>query len=311
MALPAPQNLLATPGQNSVGLSWDAVAGSTGYDIYRSTVPGQLGTLISGPGAAGVPTSFGPWTLRLYDPFATPAAEGAMINAAGNGLGAYANTWGAYSTGTNDTQGNSGTNSGYDNSILSVGPSSDPTKGNVMKFRCHVSPAGRDIGAAPYPKLPGKTNCRQTYGRIQTVLRCPNPVQGWKTAWLRWATAYDARTASWPRDGETDFPEGNLNGTMSVNMHWMGATAGNQQDHYGTSTTYTQWHTLVDEWTPGDWKFYIDGILIGHSTGAHVPNVEMRWLMQTETVLSNSGRPIAGQECTVEVDSVACWDYTP
>ena len=54
---------------------------------------------------------------------------------------------GAYRTGTNDTQANNGgTNSGYDNSILSV-------QDSLLRFRLHVGSSGRALGAAPYPRL--------------------------------------------------------------------------------------------------------------------------------------------------------------
>jgi len=48
--LPAPQNVGATPGNQQIGLSWDAVSGATGYTIQRASSSGGPYTLI----AAGV-----------------------------------------------------------------------------------------------------------------------------------------------------------------------------------------------------------------------------------------------------------------
>src|SRR6185436_4627350 len=38
--LAAPTSVMATPGDNQIDLSWNAVAGATSYRIYRSTTPG-------------------------------------------------------------------------------------------------------------------------------------------------------------------------------------------------------------------------------------------------------------------------------
>jgi fibronectin type 3 domain-containing protein len=40
----APTGLAATAGNAQVGLSWNAVAGATGYNVYRSTTSGSFGT---------------------------------------------------------------------------------------------------------------------------------------------------------------------------------------------------------------------------------------------------------------------------
>ena len=47
----APTGLLATPGNNQVGLSWTAAAGATSYNVKRGTVSGGPYTTISSPGA--------------------------------------------------------------------------------------------------------------------------------------------------------------------------------------------------------------------------------------------------------------------
>jgi hypothetical protein len=60
---------------------------------------------------------------------------------------------------------------------------------------------------------------------------------------------------------------------------------------------------------PNFCQFSIDGNVIGTSTN-RVPNTRMHWLMQTETNLGNP-RPVAGQECVLEVDYVALWRYAP
>ena len=63
---------------------------------------------------------------------------------------------------------------------------------------------------------------------------------GYKTAWLLWP-----RSEVWPRDGEIDFPEGDLDSTIHGFVHRQGATSGSDQYAVSTSATYTSWHTAV------------------------------------------------------------------
>jgi hypothetical protein len=89
---------------------------------------------------------------------------------------------------------------------------------NTMYLRLFVDSSGRATGAAPIPKLPGKDGYHgNTYMRYQFTMRCLNPVQGWKVAYLRWPD-----TNAWT--AETDFPEGNLNGSVGGFNH-LGTTS--------------------------------------------------------------------------------------
>ena len=175
-------------------------------------------------------------------------------------------------------------------------------------------------------EIGAKNNCRMTYGRIEAKVRILDaPVQGWKPTWLWWNTRYDlprtdSRRLAWPAGGETDYMEGPTTSTMDVFMHWYGAPTVppyNKQDNFHSGTTYTASHTIAQEWTPNTWKFFMDGRLFGTSQGngmpgiPKVPNEEMRFLLQTETVLSNNVRPIAGQQQTLGVDYIKVWKYTP
>ena len=49
---PAPTNLASTPGSNSVGLTWTASTGATGYNVKRATVSGGPYATVGSPGAA-------------------------------------------------------------------------------------------------------------------------------------------------------------------------------------------------------------------------------------------------------------------
>lgn len=242
------------------------------------------------PDTGGGSTSLPGWNLDVYEPFAKDCAEGAFLST-------YTN-FGAYASGSRDTYSKNINTSGtsrYNNSILSV-------VNGILRFRLHVDSAtGQPWGAAPWPNFNG-TGCPRTSGRYETRIRVLTPVQGWKTAWLLWPTS-----ETWPRDGEIDWLEGNLDSTIGFFMHRQNGANGGDQDSYHTTAAYTSWHTIALEWTQGSsCKFFLDGVLIGNST-SRVPNTTMRLVMQTETVLSSTGRPIAGQECVLECDYISVW----
>ena len=203
---------------------------------------------------------------------------------------AVSTQWGAYPDGWHDTTGN-GT---YDAShVISV-------SGGLMNMYLHTE-GGVHMVAAPMPRLPGATGSGGglLYGRYTVRFRS-DPVPGYKTAWLLWP---DSET--WPRDGEIDFPEGNLNSTISGFMHRQNGTSGSDQDAYTTSQTYTTWHTSVLEWTATECRFILDGVTLGTST-SRIPDTAMHWVLQTETQLSG-GAPSDSAAGNVQIDWVAAY----
>jgi hypothetical protein len=214
------------------------------------------------------------------DDFNTNASEGGF-------LGAYPQ-WAAYPLGWKDTS-KAGS---YDPNIISV-------NNGTMNMHLYTSSDGKHHVAAPYPKLPGGNN--QLYGRYEVRFRA-DAVAGYKTAWLLWP-----QSETWPRDGEIDFPEGNLSSTIGAFMHRQGGTSGSDQDAFKTSASYGGWHTATLEWMPGRINFILDGNTIGSST-SRVPNTTMHWILQTETVLS--GVVPSTTSGNVQIDRVSVWKYT-
>jgi beta-glucanase (GH16 family) len=165
---------------------------------------------------------------------------------------------------------------------------------------------GVPLVAAPVPRFPGPDGgltSDQLYGRYAVRFRA-DPVDGYKAAWLLWP-----KSEVWPRDGEIDFPEGELDGTISAFMHRMNGTSGGDQDAYPTGATFGSWHTAVIEWTPASVVFLLDGAVIGVST-SRIPSTPMHWVLQTETSL-NSIMPSPTAQGHVQIDWVAIWSYTP
>ena len=237
---------------------------------------------------APTPTATGPggrtdlpgWKLIFNEDFTSSAASGSFLST-------YTN-FGAYPWGWADTS----KRGHYDPNILSV-------SGGMLTMHLYTSSDGTHHVAAPYPKLPGGGS-DQLYGRYSVRFRA-DPVDGYKAAWLLWP-----QSDLW-NDGEIDFPEGDLTGTISAFLHYVGAPT--QQDYFGTGAGYADWHTATTEWSPNKVAFYFDGRLIGIST-SHVPAKPMHYVLQTETELGSDPIP-ATTTGDVHVDWVSIWSYNP
>jgi hypothetical protein len=182
----------------------------------------------------------------------------------------------------------------------------------VMNIWLHTerfAGAHRRLVAAPVPKIFGADTAAiqgQLYGRYAIRFRA-DPVKGYKTAWLLWP---DSRVH--PRDGEIDFPEGDLTDTIKGFMHWQNATHGSQQYYALTEQSYYDWHTAVIEWEADRVAFYLDDNLIFNASQGksewfdRIPNTPMHWVIQTETRLDNI-QPAITDQGNVEIDWVAVW----
>jgi len=173
----------------------------------------------------------------------------------------------------------------------------------------NIDNADKNLVAAILPRIHGG-NARfakgQLYGRYAVRFRA-DMVKGYKTAWLLWPDS-----GVHPRDGEIDFPEGNLTGDIQGYMHWQNAVSGDQQYWALSGQSYYNWHTAVIEWEPGRVAFYLDGELLTNASGGKsewfdkIPNTPMHWVIQTETRLDNE-QPTTADQGHVEIDWVAVW----
>jgi beta-glucanase (GH16 family) len=197
--------------------------------------------------------------------------------------------WGAYPDGWSDSSGNGRY---FASTVLSL------TNG-VLTYDIHTD-GGTHMTAVPYPKLPGASDRNGLlYGRYAVRFRT-DTLPGYKLAFLLWPDS-----EAWPRDGEIDFPEGNLDSPVSAYVHRQGATSGTQQEEFSTDAIPSAWHTAVIEWTEGSVRFLLDSVLIGTSTRA-IPHTPMHWVLQTETALDGSipRDDVAGK---VQIDWVAVY----
>jgi len=204
----------------------------------------------------------------------------------GSWPGVYGDKWDAYPEPWRDTSGN-GVYSPQ--RVLSV-------KHGLLDMYLHTE-EGQPYVAAPEPKLNGSDVRGQRYGRYSVRFRA-DQVPGYKTAWLLWPDSNQRR------DGEIDFPEANLDGTINAFMHEADANRG--QEKLVTSKTFAKWHIATTEWLPGRVTFILDGKVVGTST-RKVPKKPMHWVLQTETEID--GRyPSPDASGHVQVDWAVAYD---
>jgi hypothetical protein len=205
----------------------------------------------------------------------------------GNFPRAVSSKWQAYSYPTKDT---SRRGTYWPEKVVSV-------KNGMLNKHLHTE-NGTHMVSTLRPKLTSSTPYGQLYGRFAVRFKA-DPVPGYKVAWLLWPSS-----GAWPRDGEIDFPEGDLDKTIYAFSHHRGARWGTEQAAFATNKTFKDWHTAVIEWLPNRCTFILDGKVIG-STTDRVPNTPMWWGIQTETALRS--KPVAAAAGNVQIDWVSVW----
>jgi hypothetical protein len=172
--------------------------------------------------------------------------------------------------------------------------------GGNLRLHLHTTPDGVHRVAAPQPMFPGVSPFwhGRLYGRFAVRFRA-DPLHCYHTAWLLWPDS-----GVWPRDGEIDFPEGDLDERIAGFVHHQNGTSGHDQYGVATSTTYTNWHRAGIIWEPGKVRFYLDGVKIGQTT-ERVPNTPMHWVLQTET--SYDCEPADATQGNVLIDWVSVY----
>ena len=216
------------------------------------------------------------WRQVFTDDFTTDVAPGRFP-------GPYSSHWLSYD-GFTDTSGVGD----YDQSIISV---------HDGMLDLHLQTInGRPLGAAPVPLIDGRWG-GQTFGRFSVRFRA-DQLAGFGTGWLLWPDS-----EQWS-EGEIDFPEGALDGTIHAYNHCIGdpARACLQED---TGVSYLDWHTATIEWTPVRITYLLDGVVVA-STQKSVPQTPFHWVLQTATT---GIRPAPQTQGHVWVDWVAIYAY--
>jgi hypothetical protein len=253
-------------------------SGATGGSGGASGASGGSGGSTNPSGEAMPAQDLPGFKLIFSDDFVTDAPLGSFPGAA------YGSGWTAYPDGWHDTSGNGQYSPGH---TLSV-------QAGVLLIDVHTE-NGVHYVSAPEPM----SGNGQVYGRYSVRFRATTTTSDYKTAWLLWPDS-----DKWPDDGEIDFPEGNLDGTIGAYAHH--ATPSGGQDAFDTSgVKYDGWHTATTEWSPGNVTFILDGQTLGVSTTL-VPSKSMHYVMQTETNLDGIV-PSDTSAGKIELDWVVIW----
>ncbi|MGK5115279.1 glycoside hydrolase family 16 protein [Geodermatophilus sp. CPCC 205506] len=219
------------------------------------------------------------WNLVLAEDFTRDAALGQFDSV-------YPG-WSGYD-GSQDTSGNGTYNS---DAVVSV-------SGGVVDKNLHSGNGGAQV-AALTPAIDGQAWDGQLYGRYSVRFRADD-VPGYKIAWLLWPSNDD-----WSQ-GEIDFPEADLDSTISGFAHDVTGNPSRNAWHMNTGASMTDWHTATIEWTPDSVTFILDGQAQSTTDRSAIPTDPMRWVLQTETAL-DGGAPSSGAAGHVQVDWVAAW----
>ena len=176
--------------------------------------------------------------------------------------------YGTYRDGTLDT---ARTGAYMPSRVVSIGH-------GILNIHLHSS-RGVPLGAALLPTIPGATgrDGGQLYGRYVVRFRT-DPVPGYKMVVLLWPDS-----GVWPRDGEIDFPEANLNSNIWAHVHHQNGRSGSDETGFQTPVMYARgWHTAAINWMPGKVTLQLDGRTIG-ATRTRIPNTPMHLVIQAET----------------------------
>jgi beta-glucanase (GH16 family) len=220
------------------------------------------------------------WQQTFSDDFTTPVAAGHFADSA------YASRWSTYD-GFSDTA-KIGV---YSTEGISV-------SGGVLDMDVKTVD-GVPRAAAVVPLVDGQWG-GQRYGRFSVRMQA-DAVDGYGAAFLLWSDAND-----W-NDGEVDFPEGSLNGTISANNHCPGDPEQKCVSVPLKGVSFQQWHTYTIDWTPDLLAFEVDGRVIA-STTSDIPRKSLHWVMQVGTVDSV---PPASAHGRVRVDWATVYRYAP
>jgi hypothetical protein len=204
----------------------------------------------------------------------------------------YYHKWWAYPDGWSD--GSGGTY--YPSRVMSI----EHGRMNLYIHSATIRGTTYHLVAAPVPLIPGATKGGGLlYGRYVVRFRS-SALHGYKTAWLLWPDS-----GVWPRDGEIDFPEGDLDGSMNAFIHWQGPNFTASSQRFATKVTDNAWHTATLVWTRHACRFVLDGKAIG-TAYMHIPKNPMHWVLQTQTATDGT-IPGAATAGTVQIDWVAVY----
>lgn len=202
--------------------------------------------------------------------------------------------------------GNRDSSRNFGRPIAEQGVWNDTTTSSVQDgiYDCVV----RTIGATPNvcaltPTATGRWWEGSLYGRYSVRFEV-DPIPGYKIAWLLWPSSN-----RWSQ-GEIDFPEGDLDGTITGASHDVQGSPSIDRWFLDTHVGMSSWHTATIEWRPGSITFGLDGTTWRTTDPRALPSSPMRWALQAESRLSATP-PKASATGHIRIDWLTEYRYQP
>ncbi len=259
-----------------------------------------------------------PWKQVFAEDFNTNVASSSTSSGGFLSNSAYSTKWGGYGPYKN----NNVTGFYCPSKVVSV-------SGGLLNKHLFHGNCGSDandlnttyrLDAALLPKIPsayttdssGATHFGLLYGRYAVRFKADR-LPNFYAAWLLWPDVVDPN--QWALNGEIDWPEGQLAGSMSAFIHQQGGTVsstGQTDPSYQTSFNSGvnfadgQWHTAVTEWLPNRVNIILDDRQV-FTTTYRIPNTYMHYVLQTEVGFTNN----TSDEGNVQVDWFTAYKYVP
>lgn len=205
--------------------------------------------------------------------------------------GMYRDDWWAYPTGWQDTandRGRSVVGTYHPEDTVSVGPGEHGD--GVLRIRMWRPADGGPVHAAA---LVPRAVMQMTYGKYSARIKVTKAAPGYKSAWLHYGGGC-----------EMDHPEGEWTDSIAAFHHPCG---GGEQGYFPSGASWTEWHTVSTEWTPGHVRFFVDGRRTGEDTRG-VPSAPLSWVLQNESALEGPGAA-PGSSAELDVTWVAAYAY--
>jgi hypothetical protein len=231
----------------------------------------------NGPSGQAPPGNIAGWQQVFSYDFPKSVPLGQFPQAAAKYFWAYPDGW-------RDTEGNGI----YEPSkVVSIA-------NGIMNVHLHSDSRGDHLVAAIVPLAPGEASTGTSssplplHGQISGLYMVrfrADRLRGYKLAFLLWPD----NTGSYQKDGEIDFPEGDLNSGFAAFVHSPGT--GGAADKIGSAdqvgfvaaaNNNGGWYTATLERRRGVVKCFLNGKVVGVATSG-LPTVPMHWVLQIET----------------------------
>lgn len=255
-----------------------------------STSTGSSSSSGSGSGSSAVPAAPAGYTTLFSQTFDKNAA-----------LGSFTKTYPGYSgydggTDTSRTAGRSADRTGLWNNSTTSSVSNGV-------YNCHLFTQGsRPQVCALTPTPNGSYWSGQMYGRYSVRFKT-DKVPGYKIAYLLWPSS-----DNW-NDGEIDFPEGDLDGSITGSVHNVKGNPSQNAYWVDTKAGMSQWQTATIDWRPGRVTFMLGDQSWTTTDQSGIPTKPMRWALQAETQIAAQA-PSTSAAGDLQIDWLAAYSYT-